>query len=209
MLGLVQRSDWATGLDKSVAYEVIDNYYSKFGNSRTSLRYLEKATGAARQNVIVSLRRLCENGPFSVARKGSGVRPTEYNLHFDQVAESASGHAGVTTAGDFPSGPAHRTSSGHADVTARGLSGHAGVTESVLHVDGLQADLHDRMNDTRPPTAPLLGDGLAATPARGSAVEELPASQAEPTFEALWRAYAHAKGKKEARKIWDALSRPR
>lgn len=130
LLGLVQRADWATGLDKSIAYEVIDNYYSKFGNSRTSLRYLEKATGAARQNVIVSLRRLCENGPFSVARKGSGVRPTEYNLHFDRVAENASGHADSTASDDFPSGHAGITTGGHADDTSRGASGHADVTES-------------------------------------------------------------------------------
>lgn len=211
LLGLVQRADWATGLDKSIAYEVIDNYYSKFGNSRTSLRYLEKAAGAARQNVIVSLRRLCENGPFSVARKGSGVRPTEYNLHFDRVAENASGHADSTASDDFPSGHAGITTGGHADDTSRGASGHADVTESVLPVPAYKADVLDRMNDPAAPTAPPLADGLSATAAGVSAVEELAHTQAEqspvePTFEAIWRAYGHAKGKKEARAAWNALA---
>jgi hypothetical protein len=210
LLGEVIRSDWATGLDKSVAFEVIENYYSKFGNSRASLRYLEKATGAARQNVIVSLRRLCENGPFSVARKGSGVRPTEYNLHFDRVAENASGHADVTARDDSPSGHADSTSGGHAGVTANAASGHADVTESVLPVPAYKADVLDRMIDPAAPTAPPLADGLAATATGVTAVEECANSQAEhiqaePTFESLWRAYAHAKGKKEARAAWKAL----
>jgi hypothetical protein len=203
LLGSVHRSDWATSLDKSIAYEVIDNYYSSFGNSRASLRYLEKATGAARQNVIVSLRRLCENGPFSVARKGAGVRPTEYNLHFDQVAENASGHADVTARDDFPSGHAGITSGGHADDTSKGASGHADVTESVLLVPAYKADVLDRMIDPAAPMAPPLA-GLSPATAE-TAVEEREHSQTEPTFEALWRAYDHAKGKKEARAAWKAL----
>jgi hypothetical protein len=85
LLGSVHRSDWATSLDKSVAFEVIDNYRKAHGNSRASLRYLEKATGATRPSVIASLRRLCENGPFSVALQGGGTRPTAYALHFDKV----------------------------------------------------------------------------------------------------------------------------
>jgi hypothetical protein len=207
----VLRSDWATGLDKSVAYEVIDNYRKDRGDSRASLRYLEKATGATRPSVISSLRRLCENGPFSVALQGGGTRPTAYKLHFDRVAENASGIAGNTSGNPEPSGIADNTSVVSQAIPLEGSSGIAGNTESVLHVDGLQADLRDRMIDARPPSAPPHGDGLAAPPAGGSAVEELQNSKAElcspaePTFEALWRAYAYAKGKKEAREAWKAL----
>ncbi|TAI66578.1 hypothetical protein CWO89_07235 [Bradyrhizobium sp. Leo170] len=46
--------------------------------------------------------------------------------------------------------------------------------------------------------------GLSAATA-GAAQEELQHSQADPTFEALWRAYAYAKGKKEALAAWAAL----
>lgn len=200
LLGNVLRSDWATGLDKTVAYEVIDNYRKDHGNSRASLRYLEKATGAARQNVIVSLRRICENGPFSVARKGAGVRPTEYNLHFDTVAENASGHAGDTASNPARSGHAGSTASGHAGDTAETPSGHAGSTESVLQVDGLQAGLLDRMIDPAAPTAPPLA-GLSAATA-WTAVEGL-------TLKALLVAYAPVDMSKPARaaykKAWDAL----
>lgn len=199
LLGDVLRSDWATGLDKTVAYEVIDNYRKDHGNSRASLRYLERATGAARQNVIVSLRRICENGPFSVARKGAGVRPTEYNLHFDRVTENASGHADDTAGSPVPSGHADNTTSGRADSTTNGASGHADSTESVLQVDGLQAGLLVGMVDPAAPTAPPLADGLTAPAAGGTAVE------VNPTFELCYRTYAYLKGKKEAKAAWDAL----
>jgi hypothetical protein len=111
VLGLVTRSDWATSLDKSIAYEIIDNYIKpkrasdwEKGNSRASLRYLEEATGATRPNVIASTRRLIENGPFSVERKGSGTRETEYKIHFHLVHERPSGIAGNTTSNCAPSG---------------------------------------------------------------------------------------------------------
>lgn len=52
LYALVSRSTWATGLDKSIAYEIIDNYYPKFGNARASLRYLQQATCAERPNVM-------------------------------------------------------------------------------------------------------------------------------------------------------------
>jgi hypothetical protein len=210
LLGLVMRADWATSLDKSVAYEVVDNYRKDRGDSRASLRYLEKATGATRPNIIASLRRLVERGPFSVALQGGGTRPTAYALHFDKVAENASGIVDDTASSDFPSGIVGDTSVVSQAIPLEDASGIVGNTESVLLVDGLQAGLLDRMNDTRPPSAPPLAGGLAATAAGGTAVEELQHSQAdatdaEPTFEALWRAYDYAKGKKEARTAWNAL----
>jgi hypothetical protein len=205
LLGSVHRSDWATSLDKSVAFEVIDNYRKAHGNSRASLRYLEKATGATRPSVIASLRRLCENGPFSVALQGGGTRPTAYALHFDTVAEIASGIAGNTSSNPDPSGIVGNTSVVSQAIPLDAASGIAGNTESVLLVDGLQAGLLDRMNDTAPATPPPPGDGLAATPSGEAPVEGLASSQAEPTFESLWRTYDYPRGKKEARAAWKAL----
>ncbi|MCP3400245.1 hypothetical protein [Bradyrhizobium sp. CCGB20] len=207
LLGSVTRSGWATSLDKSIAFEIIDNYRKERGDSRASLRYLEKATGAARPNVIASVRRLCENGPFSVALQGGGTRPTAYALHFDKVAEKPSGNAGNTTSDAVPSGNAGNTTVVSRAIPLDEASGIVGNTKSVLQVDGLQADLLDRMIDPAAPLAPPLADGLGATAAGGTAVEVRPDTPADtwPTFEALWRAYAHAKGKKEARAAWDAL----
>ena len=201
LLGSVHRSDWATSLDKSVAFEVIDNYRKAHGNSRASLRYLEKATGATRPSVIASLRRLCENGPFSVALQGGGTRPTAYALHFDKVAESASGIAGNTSSNPDPSGIVGNTSVVLQAIPLDAASGIAGNTESVLLVDGLQAGLLDRMNETAPATPPRAAGPVGA--ASGEAPVE---GAATVTCDALWRAYDHAKGKKEARAAWKALS---
>jgi hypothetical protein len=62
LVGAVLRSDWATGLDKSIAFEIVDNYRSAFGDSRASLSYLQNATGADRKAVIASTRRIVEHG---------------------------------------------------------------------------------------------------------------------------------------------------
>jgi hypothetical protein len=116
---------------------------------------------------------------------------------------------GDTSSSSVPSGIVDNTSVVSWAIPLDAASGIVGNTESVLLVDGLQAGLRDRMNDTRPPSASLLGDALAGTPARGTAVEgeraTVPNSQAEPTFEALWRAYDYARGKKEAKAAWKAL----
>lgn len=97
----------------------------------------------------------------------------------------------------------------HSTGTLSDVVSHSTGTKTLL-LDPSTDGATEREIDTRPPTAPLLGDGLAATPARGSAVEELTHgqaehTQAEPTFEALWRAYDLAKGKKEARAAWKTL----
>jgi hypothetical protein len=199
----VQRAKWATSLDKSIAYEIIDNYRKDRGNSRASLRYLEKATGARRPNVIASLRRLVEKGPISIAVPGGGTRPTAYNLDFNSVAEKPSGIADDTANNRDPSGNAGDTSVVSQTIPLDGASGNAGDTESVLQVVGLQADLLDRMSDPAAPPAPPLAGGLTAPAAGGTAADEL--SNAKPTFELLWRTYDFARGKREARSAWNAL----
>src|SRR3979411_1146110 len=83
LIGAVIDAPWATRLDHKIARHVIDRYFVKFGNARASLRYLEVATGAKRNKIIPSLRRIIENGVISVIRQGIGTRPTEYDLNFD------------------------------------------------------------------------------------------------------------------------------
>ena len=83
LLGAVIDAAWATGLDHRITRHVIDRHYAKFGNARARLRYLEQVTGAKRNKIIPSLRRIIENGAINVIRQGIGTRPTEYDLNFD------------------------------------------------------------------------------------------------------------------------------
>lgn len=190
LYGLVARSAWATSLDKSIAYEIIENYRKDFGNSRTSLRFLETATGATRTNIIASLRRLMDFGPFSVHRQGAGVRPTEYLLHF----ESLSGPLDVTSSAQVSSGIVDDTSCGPVDDTAKISSGPARNTESVLHVPAYKADVHVSENEPAARSAPpahALG-GSAAVPAGG--------------FDALWTAYAYRRNRAAAKDAFERLA---
>ncbi|MGO4508185.1 hypothetical protein BjapCC829_26680 [Bradyrhizobium barranii] len=113
----------------------------------------------------------------------------------------------------------------HRDATEISLASHSTGTV-VSHSTGTQSEIASQITGTKTllldpatdgstereidpaaPTAPPLADGLAATAAGGTAVDERTGTPADtrPTFEALWRAYAHAKGKKEAKAAWDAL----
>lgn len=186
LLALVMRSDWATGLDKSVAYEIIDNYRKDFGNSRTSLSYLQQATGAKRSNITASLRRICAGGHISVARIGIGTRPTEYNLNFDLVAEKASSPAEATTSSDIASGPAQGTTGSPAQGTTNASSGPAQGTQTVLR-NRLTAELQEDGYINTP--SPYAG-GLAAT-----------AGDGDP-FERFWSTYPRKYQKPKARAAW-------
>jgi hypothetical protein len=205
LLGAIIDSPWATRLDHKVARHVIDRYYPKHGNGRASLRYLEQATGSSRSNITTSLRRLAENGAIIITRQGQGTRPTEFALNFEFPASVP---VDMTSSNDVPSVPVGVTPSGHVDDTSSASSVPVGVTESYLLNPAYKAEIQIDIEDTRPPMAPLLADGLSATAARGSAVEELASSPAQPTFELLWRTYGkeRAGGKKEARAAWKALS---
>lgn len=192
LYGLVTRSDWATSLDKSIAYEIIDNYRKDFGTSRTALRYLEMATGATRPNIIASTRRIVEFGPFSIARLGAGTRPTEYNLHFEKVAEKPSGIVGDTSSNDLPRGIADDTSCGIAGDTSNGPSGIVGDTESVLPVASYKDGLQDRMIDFILPVV-----GLSATTAK--------TGEGKP-FDRLWNAYGVRKKRAQAKLAFDSIA---
>jgi hypothetical protein len=92
-------------------------------------------------------------------------------------------------------------------MTSSSASVPVGVTESYLLNPAYKAEIQIDRNDTRPPTAPPLADGLAAPAAGGSAVEEEDRTPAKPTFELCWRTYGPEKrgGKPEARAAWKAL----
>jgi hypothetical protein len=204
LLGAIIDASWATRLDHKVARHIIDRYYPKHGNGRASLRYLERATGASRPNVIASVRRLAEQGAIVLVRQGQGTRPSEFSLNFEFPS---SGIADDTTSTNEPSGTAGDTSGGIAHDTSSASSGIADDTESYLQNPAYKAEIQIDRDDTCPPTAPPLAGGLAATAAGGTAVDERADTPAAvwPSFEALWRAYSHAKGKKEAKAAWNAL----
>ncbi|GHC66700.1 hypothetical protein [Limoniibacter endophyticus] len=191
VLSLVVRSRWATGLDKSVAFEIIDNYRKEFKNSRTSLSYLVQATGADRKSVIASTRRLVENGPFSVSRVGAGTRPTEYEIHFDQVRESASSGAEPTTTDNDASSGVQATTGSGVEPTTRAASSGVDTTQTVLHVTAYKADLHDRNIDPAP-----------ASPPHAHGLEASAAGSAEDGFEELWRSYGYRQKKADAKEAY-------
>ena len=181
-------TEWATRLDHKVAAVIIERYFSKFGNARASLRYLADRTGATRPNVIASVRRLTDNGAFTVLREGAGTRPTEFGLNFHF---SASGIAHDTSA----SGIADNTSCGIADDTSTASSGIAHDTKTSLTVTGLQAGLRDSENFEAAPVAPP-GSGLEGRPGA------VPASGAEGDFLSFWNAWPRKHGKKKAEAEW-------
>lgn len=188
IIGAVLRSAWATSLDKSIAFEIVDNYRKDHRNSRASLSYLVNATGADRKSVIASTRRLVENGPFSVARQGSGTRPTEYDIDFDFVQDKLSSGADTTTSLHGSSSGVDTTTGGGADSTTSNPSSGVDTTESVLPYAAYKADIQVERNDPASPSAPH-ADGLKATAA----------GDAGGGFEELWKAYGHRQKKADAK----------
>lgn len=197
LLGVVLKSDWATSLDKSVAFAIIDNYFAKHGNSRASISYLQVATGSGRRHVIDSCRRLAEKGIVSVTRQGIGTRPTEYKIHFELVAENSSGSPTDTTSGNSPSGSLEVTSGGSPEDTTRSPSSSPEDTQTVL-----------RSPADKP--ADRLGgiDTLTTTPAEGlaaTAAEVRDPRRVEP-FERFWAAYPRKYQRPKAEAAWRKLS---
>ncbi len=205
LLVAVIHTDWATRLDHKVAAVIIERYMRKQGNSRASLRYLEKATGAQRPNIIASTRRLLEHGVFHVMREGAGTRPTEYGLNFQF---SPSGIVDDTSSTDCSSGIAGDTAGGIAGNTSSGPSGIVDDTQTSLTVPGLQAGVQERENEPAAPTAPPPPPANAADGA-GTAGDESKATKTTTTktgFDELWNAYGYKRGKPEARRAYAKLA---
>lgn len=188
LLVSVIHTDWATRLDHKVAAVIIERYMRKQGNSRASLRYLEKATGALRPNIIASTRRLLEHGVFRVVREGVGTRPTEYGLNFQF---SSSGIAYDTTTEFSSSGIADDTAGGIAGDTSSASSGIADDTKTYL------------LSPADKPADIVSSNGVPAPPAPG-----LTAVAGAGSFEAIWKAYGKLGNKKAARAAFWAIANP-
>jgi hypothetical protein len=198
LLGAVIDAPWATRLDHKITRHVIDRYYAKFGNARASLRYLEKATGATRANIIESIRRVTENGVIRVIRQGIGTRPTEYDLNFEFASKPSSGIADDTST----SGIVGDTPSGIADDTSSAASGIAGNTESYLRNMSTDMLTVSRNEDTHAvPTAPPVCGPEAATAAAAWDPETQPVR-----FEELWAAFPRKHHRAKAKAAYDKLA---
>jgi hypothetical protein len=198
LLGAVIDAPWATRLDHKITRHVIDRYYAKFGNARASLRYLEKATGATRSNIIESLRRIVDNSVISIIRQGIGTRPTEYDLNFEFAAKTPGGIVDGTSTSGIVDG----TPSGIADDTSNGSSGIADGTESYLRNMSTDMLTVSRIDGTPAvPTAPPVPGVNADTAA--SAVDP---GSAKSAFEELWAVFPRKHHRSKAQAAYKALA---
>jgi hypothetical protein len=198
LLGAVIDAPWATRLDHKISRHVIERYYAKFGNSRASLRYLEQATGAERNKIIPSLRRIIDNGVISIIRQGIGTRPTEYDLNFDFGTKPPSGaHEGTSA-----SGSQEGTSSGALEGTSTAASGAREGTQTYLR-NMPTGMLTVGMNEDTPavPTAPPV-PGLEADTA-ASAVDP---GREKTGFEELWTVFPRKHQRSKAQAAYKALA---
>jgi hypothetical protein len=195
LLCAVIDAPWATRLDHKVSRHVIDRYYGKFGNARASLRYLERATGSMRTNIIDSLRRITCNGVIRVVRQGIGTRPTEYDLNFDFASKtSSSGPVGETSI----SGPVDETCSGLAGESATSVRGPAGETESYLR--SMSTDMRTVSRNENTPAVP------SAPPVVGQKPDTAASAVAPEGFEELWAAFPRKHQRAKARAAHNALA---
>jgi hypothetical protein len=197
LLHAVIDTDWATRLDHKVARHIIDRYYSKFGNSRVSLRYLEQATGATRNSIITSTRRLTAKGVFPRARPGIGTRPTEFAINFD-VAKQPSGAADSTATSGGPG----NTACGAPDSAASASSGAPDYTESYLPCRSTDRLTESRNNGTSavPPSG-----GLTPAPAGTAADPQKASKKARQPFDELWDAWGRKEKRADARAAYAKL----
>lgn len=192
LLGTIVKSKWATRLDIKVAWAVIERYYTKFKNSRVSLSFLENATGSSRTNIIQSLRRLIENGAITVVQKGTGTRPSEYDLNFSQVKPSSDG--GVTAS----SGDAGVTTAVTQESPLEAASSHVGVTQTYLP-DMATAMATVCMTDPAVPTAPPVS-GCSPPPADAAELKS------KTSFDELWIAFNNRFKRADAKAAYKKLS---
>lgn len=198
-LGAIAADRRTTGRHMKAGWVIINSYWQKHGNGRASLSYIQRATGMDRKTVIRACRELDEWGHAARAT-GVGSRPSEY---VPRWVTTVSGVQAATTNDDAPSGVQMTTTLVVESTPLDRASSVQMTTESYLPEPAYLPASGEVENDCGAATPPPV-DGLAATTA-GTPQDDLQHSQATPTFEALWRAYAYAKGKKEARTAWDAL----
>jgi hypothetical protein len=194
LLGAVIDAPWATKLDHKISRHVIDRYFAKFGNARASLRYLEVATGAKRNKIIPSLRRIIEKGVISIVRQGAGTRPTEYDLNFDFGTKVSSG----TLEGTSTSGTPEGTSRGSPEGTSTASSGTPEGTQTYLRSMSTDMLTVSRIEDT--PAVP------SAPPVVGQKPDTAATAVVPEGFEELWNAFPRKHQRAKARAAYNALA---
>jgi hypothetical protein len=206
LLRAVIDAPWATRLDHKIASHIIDRYFGKYEVARASLRYLEKATGATRTNIIESVRRITEQGVMKVTRQGIGTRPTEYGLNFEFAAKISSGPVGDTATsgivGDTSSGPAGDTSSAPSGIVHGTESYLLNVPTGTLKVSRIE---DAPAVPTAPPVPGLEADTAAtAVDPQNVAAPDLPVSRTG--FEELWATFPRKHHRSKAQAAYKALA---
>jgi hypothetical protein len=204
-LGAIAADRRTTGRHMKAGWVIINSYWAKHGNGRASLRYIEKATGLNRKAIVKACRELAEWG--HVARvPGIGTRPSEY---VPRWVTTTSGVEMATTSDDAASGVQMATTPVAESTPLEGASGVQMDTESYLRIPAYRPAIQKVDDDCglATPDAAGLAPASPATPQEECAATQAEDAQADtkPTFEALWRAYDYARGKKEAREAWKAL----
>jgi hypothetical protein len=195
LLGAVIDAPWATRLDLRIVRHVIDRYFARHGNARASLRYLEVATGAKRNKIIPSLRRIIKNGALTIVRQGIGTRPTEYDLNFDFGSKAPRGAQEGTSISGAPEGTLSSTSAG----TSTASSGSRKGTESYLPSMSTDMRTVSRINGT--PAVP------SAPPVSGREASTAASAVAPVGFEELWNVFPRKHQRSKGRAAYKALDR--
>lgn len=176
-----------TGRHVKAAWVIVDRFVRSYGNSRASLRYIQRATGMGRAAVVKACRELTEWG-YVERRIGSGTRPSEYAPSW---ATSPRGTQINTTTPDSFSGVEIHTACGVETHTSRGASGVDSHTESYLLSPAYSpADSKSRL--------------VSATAAQGHSA----APEAGREFDRVWLAYGKYGNKVASRKAFAAINNP-
>ncbi|MBR1204488.1 MULTISPECIES: hypothetical protein [unclassified Bradyrhizobium] len=230
LLRAVIDAPWATRLDMMITSHVIDRYWSKHGNARVSLRYLQQATAATRPNIIASLRRIVDQGVLSIIRQGVGTRPTEYGLELDFAKNnkplaknkklnghsdsgfvdntaSASRGSPDDTSNDGSRGTAgDTTTSGIVGDTPRGIADDTSSASSGIADDTesyLRNPLTSGLTVSRNEDTPAVP---AAPPVSGLEADPAASAVDPGSFEELWAAFPRKHHRAKAQAAYRALA---
>jgi hypothetical protein len=187
-LGGILTDRRTTGRHAAVAWVIVDRFMQKYGKGRSSLRYIENATGMSRHTVIKACRELTEWGHVQQIL-GVGTRPSEYIPTWLVVHPST----------PLASGEPLCTTRGEPLCTTTDSSGAPVCTESCLPEPAEEPGLKVSRNDNTPaaPTAPPVA-GLEAATAGTAGVPE-------NAFDRFWNAYPRKHQRRKAEPAWNKI----
>lgn len=183
-VGRIIRDKRTSGRHVKAAWVIVDRFVKSYGNSRASLRYIERATGLGRAAVVRACRELVQWG-YVERRVGSGTRPSEYEPRW---ATTARGTQIDTTVPDVFCGVEMHTACGVEMDTSSHPSGVDSHTESYL-----------------PSSAYSPADGISNVSASGPGAD---APAEAGGFERIWRAYGKLGNKAASRRAFVAIPDP-